>query len=79
MIPFTEVLARAIKDSNHTLHEVAELCGVSIYALRAWLDGIHVPQGQYLMRLADILYPNASVQGYNIMRNTISMEQVGAK
>ena len=79
MITFSELLTRAIKDSKHTPHEVAELCGVSIYTLRAWVDGIHIPKRQYLMRLADILYPAASVQGYNIMQNTISMEQVGAR
>jgi len=79
MILFTEVLTRAIKNSKHTPHEVAELCGVSIYTLRAWVDGIKVPRRQYLMRLANILYPSASVQGYNIMLNTISMEQVGAE
>ena len=75
MITFSEVLTRAIKDSKHTPNEVAELCGVSIYTLRAWVDGIHVPKRQYLTRLAAILYPTASVQGYNIMLNTISMEQ----
>jgi len=79
MIPFTEVLARAIKDSNYTLREVAEHCDVSIYALKAWLIGTYAPQKLYLRRLANILYPSASVQGYNIMLNTISMEQVGAK
>jgi pyrroloquinoline quinone (PQQ) biosynthesis protein C len=77
MILFTEMLTRAIKDSKHTPHEVAELCGVSIYTLRAWVDGIQVPQRQYVMRLADTLYPTACNQGYNIMLNTISMEQVG--
>tara|TARA_R110000822_G_scaffold95611_2_gene218386 strand:+ start:1281 stop:1520 length:240 start_codon:yes stop_codon:yes gene_type:complete len=77
MILFKEMLTRAIKDSKHTPHEVAELCGVSIYTLRAWVDGIQVPQRQYVMRLADTLYPTASNQGYNIMLNTISMEQAG--
>tara|TARA_R100000426_G_scaffold56609_1_gene40406 strand:+ start:611 stop:847 length:237 start_codon:yes stop_codon:yes gene_type:complete len=76
MITFTEVLTRAIKDSKHTPNEVAELCGVSIYTLRAWVDGIRVPERGYLMRLAKIVYPNrVSGQGYNIMVNTISMEQ----
>jgi len=77
MITFSEVLTRAIKDSKHTPNEVAELCGVSIYTLRAWVDGIRVPERVYLMRLAEIVYPNkVSGQGYNIMINTISMEQV---
>lgn len=76
MITFSEVLTRAIKDSKHTPNEVAELCGVSIYTLRAWVDGIQVPERSYLIRLAKIVYPNkVSDQGYNIMINTISMEQ----
>jgi len=75
MIRFTEVLTRAIEDSKHTPNEVADLCGVCIHTLRAWVDGIHIPKRQYLSRLAAILYPSASVQGYNIMLNTISMEQ----
>ena len=75
MITFSEILKRLIKSSKHTSNQIAYKVDVSIHTLRAWIAGIYYPERIYLMRLAKVLYPNNQQAGYNILRNTISIEQ----
>ena len=75
MITFSELLTRAIKDSKYMPEQVAELCSVHRYTLKAWSEGIQVPERQYLRRLANILCPKTPSEAYWIMFNMIRMEQ----
>lgn len=79
MITFSEMLNRLIKSSKQTPHEIASKVEVSIYTLRAWLAGVYYPQRIYLMRLAEILYPNNKEAGLKILENTITIEQRSTK
>jgi hypothetical protein len=75
MITFSELLTRLIKSSKQTPNQIAYKVDVSIHTLRAWIAGIYYPERIYLMRLAQVLYPNNQQAGLNILENTISIEQ----
>jgi len=75
MITFSEILTRLIKSSKQTPNQIAYEVDVSIHTLRAWIAGIYYPERIYLMRLAQVLYPNNQQAGLNILENTISLEQ----
>ena len=75
MITFSEILTRQIKASNKRPDDIASKVDVSIHTLRAWIAGIYYPERIYLMRLAQVLYPNNQQAGLNILENTISIEQ----